>query len=402
MSESMFEYGDQDYGSAVGWDPDKRRLEKLTEEAKKKYPKAFSPQPEMLFVRSAEECVTTAAEWDPMKQLFGPLWLQEEVAVLYSTPGVGKTALAVQIAESLARGLPMAPFDKPMPGCEVPPQRVLYIDFEMTLPQFSRRYSTTSGDGLKVENPYRFSPNFLRAEMFWDGRLIDGYEDFTDMLFTDIGNVIDEHRTEVLICDNITFLSRSSTASATIAFRLMNRLQELKRSRFLSILAVAHTPKRRPHLPLTERDLQGSIDIAKVADSMFALGASTLGPDIRYVKQIKSRSGRIEHDGGNVLVYRLGKFDLAAEARPAEKAARADNFFGFSFIGKDNELDHLPAPFRPPPADRRPKLDRSRVAYAKLLARQGLSTADIGRRLGVSKPTAHRYITKGGQDARLT
>jgi hypothetical protein len=402
MADSMFEFGDQDYGSAVGWDPDREAREKVLADSKKKYPRAFSPEPEMLFVRDAEACVKMAAKWEPMKQLFGPLWLMEEVAVLYSTPGVGKSALAVQIGESLARGIPMAPFDKPLPGCEPPPRRVLYIDFELTLQQFTRRYSTVSEDGLRVENPYQFSQNLLRAEMYWDGRLIDGYEDFTDMLFKDIENQLYEHEAKVLICDNLTFLSRSSTANASIAFRLMNRLQQIKKDHFVSVLAVAHTPKRSPHLPLTECDLQGSVDLAKVADSMFALGSSTLDPDLRYIKQIKSRSGRIKHGGDNILVYRLGKFDLACERQTKAGTATAANFFGYSFIATDREEVHLPPLFRPTPAKRRSKLDHRRVAYAKLLARQGLSTAEIGRRLGVSKPTAHRYVADGGENTRLT
>ena len=189
MSDSVFETGDQDYGSMAGWDPNKERLERLIAEAKKKHPRAFEPVPDMLLVRPANEVQELAGKWEPMKQLFGPLWLAEEVAVLYSTPGVGKSSLAVQIGESLARGVPIAPFDKPLPGCEVPPQRVLYIDFELTLQQFTRRYSTTSDDGLRVENLYEFSPAFLRGELHWNGSLADGYEDFTDMLFTDLDRI---------------------------------------------------------------------------------------------------------------------------------------------------------------------------------------------------------------------
>lgn len=402
MGDSMFETGDQDYGSIVGWDPHKEMIEKIIAEDRKKFPKAFAPEPQMLFVQSAREHMENTIKWAPMKQLFGPLWLAEEVAVLFSTPGVGKTALAVQIAESVARGEPIAPFDNPLPGWRVPPQRVLYIDFELTRTQFTRRYSIETEDGRKNRDHYRFSPNLLRAELFWDGKLIDGYDDFTDMLFTDIENKITEHRADVLICDNITFLSQSSTANASVAFRLMNRFQQLKKSNFISILVVAHTPKRRAHMPLTERDLQGSIDITKVADSVFALGISALATDLRYIKQIKSRNGPVKYESDNILVYRLAKFDLAAGSATRARAVRAENFFGYSFISEDDEQAHLPAPFRPLPPKRRPKLDQRRIKYAKLLAKQGLSTAAIGQRLGISKPTAHRYVANGGQDARLT
>lgn len=380
---SMFEFGDQDYGSMIGYDPTKALREKLIAESKKKSPKAWAPEPDMFWIRSGSEAIETAADWRPMKQMFGPLWREEEVAVLFSTPGVGKSALAVQIAECLASGRRIAPFDNVPPGCEVEPQRVLYIDFELTLQQFLRRYSTQSEDGLLRENKYKFSDNLFRAQHYWNGKLIDGYEDFTDMIFTNIERKLNEYEITVLICDNITFLSQSSTANASIAFRLMNRFQELKNRHYMSILVVAHTPKRRAHMPLTERDLQGSIDLSKVADSIFALGPSTLAPDLRYIKQIKSRNGSLEYGSEKVLVFRLAKFDMGEGV---------DNFFGYTYLGTDIEAIHLPLPFRPLPEKRRKNHKRSQIAYAKLLAKQGLSTAAIGERLGVSKPTAHRYV----------
>jgi hypothetical protein len=410
-SRSEFASGDQDYGSMAGWDPVKERRERLLAEAKKKYPRYFAPEPEMLYVRPVQEFIESGSRCGPMKQLFGPLWLMEEVAVLFGPTGLGKSVLAVQIAESLARGVPIAPFDSPKPGCEVPPQRVLYLDFELTRDQFAQRYTTTSEDGSTIEDPYQFSPDLMRAELYWDGKLIDGYEDFTDMIFKDIENRINEHKADVLICDNLTFLSRSSTANASIAFRLMNRLQALKKERFISVLAVAHTPKHLAHLPLTANDLQGSVDLAKVADSMFTIGRSSSGRDrgseVRYIKHVKSRTGRIEHGEDNVAVYTLHKFDLAGRSKAG---MGAKNYLGFDFIGFDKEAKHLAQP----PAragvarsgKRRSKIDRHTIAYAKQLAGQGLSAASIAERLGVAKATAHRYIRagsgQGGQNARLT
>lgn len=99
MEESVFEGGDQDYDSARSWDPDKAQRQKDLAAAKKKYPRAFAEVPELLYVRSAKGCLDMAAKWNSMKHLFGPVWLKEEVAVLYSTPGVGKSALAVQIGD---------------------------------------------------------------------------------------------------------------------------------------------------------------------------------------------------------------------------------------------------------------------------------------------------------------
>ncbi|MGH9946192.1 MAG: AAA family ATPase [Pyrinomonadaceae bacterium] len=391
---SAFKSGDQDYDSVIGWDPQKENREKLIAESKKKYPRLYSEQPEMLYVQSIQEFITSGAKSGPMKQLFGPLWLEEEVAVLYSPPGTGKSALAVQIGESLARGIPLAPFDKPVPGLEVAAQHVLYLDFELTRVQFSQRYTVTAADGASLGDTYQFSPNFLRAELYWDGKMIDGYEDFTDMIFEDIYQRICEHNATVLIVDNITFLSRSSTANASIAFRLMNRLQELKKTLFISVLVVAHTPKHPAHKPITMNHLQGSIDLAKVADSMFVLGRSSMKDDLRYLKHVKSRTGVIEHGEDNAAVYRLAKFDLAERLGCTVGTARAANFLGFDFVGFDAETEHLAE--RPNSSigskQRVRRSDRRLVAYAKVLAGQGLSSAAIAERLGVGKSTANRYV----------
>lgn len=411
---SEFESGDQDYDSAAGWDPDREWREKFIAEHKKKHPRDFAKKPEMLFVRPVQEFVESGSKRGPAKQLFGPLWLYEEVAVAFGPTGFGKSALAVQIADSVARGVPFAPFDNVPAGFKVPPQRVLYLDFELTWPQFAQRYAAASEDGSEFVDHYQFPPNLLRADLFWDGRMIDGYEDFTDMLFEDIEQRIDMHGAEVLICDNITFLSQTSTANASIAFRLMNRLKSLKKGRTLSILAVAHTPKHLPHIPLTVNDLQGSVDLAKVADSMFAIGRGSsggkVGPELRYVKHVKSRTGRIEHGEDNVPVYTLHKFDLAARSPGCEGTVKAKNFLGLDFLGFDAEAKLL-AP-RPGSSasgpSRRSKVDRRRVFFAKQMAKQGMSSAEIAGKLGVARATAHRYMRaigkdpEGGQNVRLT
>lgn len=181
----MFSSGDQDYDSAIGWDPRKTMAE-LRAEAKKKNPRAFADPPEMLYVLPVQEFVDCWAEVGQTKRLFGPFWLEKELAVLYSPPGTGKSALAVQIGESIARGRSVAPFDKTGTDLICGPQRVLYLDFELSRRQFSQRYTEIGDDGVTLENTYQFAPGFLRAESYWNGKIIEGYEDYTDMIFEDI------------------------------------------------------------------------------------------------------------------------------------------------------------------------------------------------------------------------
>jgi predicted ATP-dependent serine protease len=388
-----FASGDQDYDSARGWDPIKENAARMRAEAIKKDPRAFAPMPDMLFVQEAQYYINGTVEYGAIQQLFGPFWLMDETAILFAPPGVGKSALATQIAESLARGVPFAPFTEPR-GPILRPQRVLYIDFELSRSQFAARYTVRAQNNIDLLTPYQFSPQLFRAEMYWNGKLLDGYEDYTDMLFEDILNEINDTRADVLIIDNITFLTRGSTANSTVAFRLMDRFRDLKRSSFISVLLVAHTPKRRRASIMTENDMQGSVDLAKVADSVFAIGRSRVDRDLRYLKHIKCRSGVIEHGTDNIALFRLRKFDFAGIVQPGVDGPRADNFFGFDFIGLGHEMDHLeldPAyPNRPKPAYAHSK----DISRAKALSARGKSIAEIAEELGVAKTTAYRYVKR--------
>ncbi|MEP6944587.1 MAG: AAA family ATPase [Acidobacteriota bacterium] len=389
-----FASGDQDYDSARGWDPVRENAERLRAEAMKKNPRDFAPAPAMLWVQKAQYYIGSALEEGSIGQLFGPLWLRDETAILFAPSGIGKSSLATQIAESIARGVPLAPFTD-IPAQKVPPMRVLYLDFELTRWQFTQRYTVQCENGIDYESPYQFSSELLRAELYWNGKLIDGYDGYTDMLFEDILNRINASCADVLIVDNVTFLTRGSTANATIAFRLMDRLRDLKRGSDISVLVVAHTPKRRRASLMTENDMQGSIDLSKVADSIFAVGRSREGVDLRYVKHIKCRTGQINYGVDNVAIFKLRKFDFAKSLNPESTSAGAENFLGFEFVGFGSEADHVEMDpgysFRRVP---KPQVDPNTRRRAKALSKSGMSSAKIAKELSVSKATAHRYVTK--------
>ena len=87
-------------------------------------------------IKSANLWMREARQKPVPKMLFGELWLEGELAVLFGDTGVGKSILATAIAESIARSHPVGPFE-----FTTKPQKVLYIDFDLSPKQFEMRYS---------------------------------------------------------------------------------------------------------------------------------------------------------------------------------------------------------------------------------------------------------------------
>src|SRR3954451_19825926 len=120
-----------------------------------------------LEIKPANEWITLSKEKPTPKFLFGEFWLEGELSILFADTGKGKSILAVQIAESIARGNGIAPLK-----LTSKPQKVLYLDFELSDKQFEMRYSKDAGDNdSALKGHYKFSPNFLRAEVRFNAAL---------------------------------------------------------------------------------------------------------------------------------------------------------------------------------------------------------------------------------------
>ena len=115
--------------------------------------KASKPA-DLLEVKTANKWIEQASRRPIPRMLFSEFWYEQELCILFADTNVGKTILAVQIADSISRGQSIPGFK-----LETKAQKVIYCDFELNDKQFQSRYSRN------YEYPYQFSDNFLRVEI---------------------------------------------------------------------------------------------------------------------------------------------------------------------------------------------------------------------------------------------
>ena len=333
----------------------------------------------LFVVKSGNQWLDDAKTRPSPKMLFGEFWFQGELCILFADTNVGKSILAVQIGDLISRGGQRSAIggqqDKNaecrMLTAECPPQRVVYFDFELTDKQFESRLSTRVPGSELCTDHYRFNDNFCRAEVDPETSDLNGFKTFEEFLNYSLDRTITEQKADVLIIDNLTYL-RDETENARNALPLMKYLKELKSRHGISILALAHTPKRDSSKPLGRNDLQGSKMLINFCDSSFAIGESHREAGLRYLKQIKARNTAIIYHADNVLLCNIEK---------------KDNLLQFVFNGVATEREHLRAV-----SDKDKSLMIEKV---KELSANGMTTREIGNEVGVSHMTVSRYLRDG-------
>jgi replicative DNA helicase len=231
--------------------------------------------------------------------LVGSLIKDEDVAILFSGPENGKSVFSIQMADKISRGESM--FSGLLRN-ECEPKKVLYFDFELTLSDYKSRYT----DGAGNKYPFLGEGWFLRV----------GNDDKNPKTFAEIANNMDRilvrnielHKPNVVFIDNITAMSNGSTADAEVSKKIMDLLLQLKKKYKLTVIVLAHTPKRYDiSKPLSLADLAGSSLLAAYADSIIVIGRSKMGNNIKYLLQLKARSGTKIHDEQNVIQVAIEK-----------------------------------------------------------------------------------------------
>ncbi len=162
------------------------------------------PVHKFFLIRPANEWMAMTRGLPILKKLFGDFWFESELAVLFAETNAGKSILAVQIADSISRGVDISPF-----VCDAGAQKVLYFDFELSERQFFIRYSE---DG---ENMSQFNDNFIWLDIDSDGNSSREIAREIDISHTQVNRLLKEMFTDEMrqrgldIADDLSFRQRA-------------------------------------------------------------------------------------------------------------------------------------------------------------------------------------------------
>ena len=349
MMRPQFEF--EKYGIGIGIEDIQAEAEHLIKRSNE------AKESKGLFtVKTASRWIEQAKTRPIPKMLFGEFWFEGELCILFADTNLGKSILAVQIGNSISRGEPIRGFN-----LETTKQPILYFDFELTDKQFENRYS------IKFEQHYNFDDNFIRVEINPDADIPEN-QTFEDYLSHSLERSITETGAKVLIIDNLTYL-KNGTETAKDALPLMKQLKALKSKYDVSVLILAHTPKRDLSKPITRNDLQGSKMLINFCDSSFSIGESHSDKNLRYLKQIKQRNTEQIYDAENVCVCQIYK---------------PSNFLLFEFLNFGKEWEHL--------KQHTEKDKESTIEKVKELSQHGKSQRIISAELGISLGAVNKYL----------
>lgn len=220
---------------------------------------------------------------DELVPLLGDYYYAGDIVFLFSITNKGKTLTGIQNAIELAQGVKT----KIIPTDSTPPkQDVIYYNFEMRMAQIKKRYfsndpNATYPDNLRIIN---------------SGYSIKNVDD----LLNDTAA-----RAETLQHDTVIFYDTIKDVCPTFfsneASRVINSLRNIienvrvKKGIRLTFVLIGQTVKKNNWKSIELEDLAGTFNQQGLADSVFALGPTRFGKNVRMLKMLKGRNDGL-HD----------------------------------------------------------------------------------------------------------
>lgn len=202
------------------------------------------------------------------EMLFDEFWREGELALMFGPSGSGKSILALQLADALARGTGFY-------GFRMPEWRrsVLYVDLRSTDAQFMKRCSVFAVGKFPG-----------RAHKFPRGLFRDRPPAGLDLCQW-LRAYVRQHAPQVVIIDDLTAVKNTHDGTLE-TLRTMRRLRELRDELGISILVL--TGSNEPKGIVAETDLGRSQVLCTAADSVFALGRYYKTADDHYLIQTRA------------------------------------------------------------------------------------------------------------------
>ena len=312
--------------------------------------------------------------------LWGDLWYENECMCLFGDPNIGKSALAIQIANSVAQiGF-----------------NTIYFDFENMIHHYYGRNMTTMQFNMSQNlSVMHFGQNTSFEEMMSTSAILDSIENS----FLDID-------APVIVIDDISYICQlKSTRKANMVLR---RLRYWINKYHISILVIAHARPHREGTSLALKHLTGDRQLAYAFDSIISLntipqGLTTRG-ETHYIKQLKARNTGIIAGTSNVwtlkfnthytheecdnMVSRLVRSGYQQhEAEGEVEHLRGMQLLHFEFIR--NDVSEQSLLFLSPDTPREQLVTFARDCFFK-----GWSIRDIAAHTALSKSTIHRLLAQ--------
>jgi len=230
--------------------------------------------------RRVNDCFTHTNFAVP-EMLFGEFWRERELALLFGAAGTGKSVLAMQMADAIARGRGVEGFSM---GAKR--QKVLYVDLVLSYTQFQMRYSQWATT-KSLARHHEFSRNLYRE-----------YPGPKDDLLKWLRSRIEDEAYKVVIIDDINTL-RQTCDGTRETLKVMREMKRLKDELGISVLMPSSSREPTRNKFVSEADMQRSRILCEVADSVFAIGRNPRSPGNFYLTQTRSRSAPISWSTDN-------------------------------------------------------------------------------------------------------
>ena len=239
------------------------------------------PSKEPIRIRKANEYIDELKNWQPAEMLFDEFWRKGELALVFGPPGSGKSILAVQIAEAVARGRAIDGFRMPDRG-----RRVLYVDLDTSGAQFLARNTILNADKAKVK-PHEFSDRFYRES-----------PPDAEVLVSWLREAVKAIGARAVVIDSLAAV-RKTHDGVRETLGLMRELRAVRDELGISILVVTDCVDARRGKMLTEADMGRSRVLCGTADSVFAISRHATHTDHRLIVQTLSRNAPLVWTAGN-------------------------------------------------------------------------------------------------------